>query len=304
MTHDANCTTFPGSARIWQARSATGLQTGKFPFLEELRQQVPAGLRELLRVPGLGPKKSLTLFQELHIDTPEKLRQAALEHRLRKLKGFGAKTEDNILQGLANLGQISRRMYLAEAKVYAEAVTRHLQQTPGMGHITVAGSFRRRKETVGDLDILATCADPRAVMDRLAGFEGVVQVLAKGETKMTVRLRIGLQVDLRVVPEESYGAALQYFTGCKAHNITLPKKKRLMPNGSGEMLDHFPTEQCQAYLMHNGYHVQGNITEGQPGFKSWLLSDCVGYERTDTLPSQFLLNQSAAGWQAQEQRLR
>jgi len=214
----------PGIGKDLAGKIAAGLQTGRFPFLEELRQQVPAGLRELLRVPGLGPKKSLTLFQQLHIDTPEKLRQAAQEHRLRELKGFGAKTEDHILQGLANLDQISRRMYLAEAKVYADAVTRHLQQTSGVRHVTVAGSFRRRKETVGDLDVLATCADPSAVMDRLAGFEGVAEVLAKGETKMTVRLRIGLQVDLRVVPEESYGAALQYFTGCKSHNIALRRR--------------------------------------------------------------------------------
>lgn len=214
----------PGIGKDLAGKITLGLQTGQFPFLKELRQQVPSGLRELVRIPGLGPKKAQALFQRLHIDSTEKLRRAAQQHRLRALAGFGSKTEENILQGLKNLQQTSRRVLLAEAKVYAEAVTRHLQGATGVGQVAVAGSYRRRKETVGDLDVLATCADAALVMDRFASFEGVAEVLARGDTKMTIRLRTGLQMDLRVVPEESYGAALLYFTGSKAHNILLRRR--------------------------------------------------------------------------------
>lgn len=196
----------------------------ELPLLKELRGQVPAGLRDLLLVPGLGPKRAQMLYEKLHITSLDKLRQAAEKHRLRKLAGLGVKTEENILQSLAGLEQTSRRMYLAEAKVYAESAVRHLKETPGLGQVEVAGSFRRRKETVGDLDLLVTCDHAGPVMDRLATYEGVAEVLARGRTKMAVRLRSGLQMDLRVVPEESYGAALQYFTGSKEHSILLRRR--------------------------------------------------------------------------------
>ncbi len=191
------------------------------PLLRELRGQLPAGLRDLLGVPGLGPKKAQTLYQLLGIRSLDALRRAARHHRISALKGFGLRTEENILRGLEDLAQTGRRVYLAEAQVYADALTRHLRGAPGLHQVEVAGSFRRRKETVGDLDVLATCDDASQVMDRLAAYDGVAEVLARGETKMTVRLKTGLQIDLRVVPQESYGAALQYFTGSKAHNILL-----------------------------------------------------------------------------------
>lgn len=214
----------PGIGKDLAGKIATGLATGSFPFLEELRAQVPAGLRDMMRLPGLGPKKAMTLFDKLKVDGLDKLRQAIESHRLRDIKGFGAKTEENLLRALTTLDQTSRRFSVAEAKVYADAVVRHLRGTPGIGQIEVAGSYRRRKETVGDLDVLVAGSDPGPVMERLAGFEGVAEVLARGETKMTVRLRTGLQMDLRVVPEEAYGAALQYFTGSKAHNIHLRRR--------------------------------------------------------------------------------
>jgi DNA polymerase (family 10) len=230
---------------------ATILKTGDLPLRQELRGQVPPGLRELLNLPGLGPKRAQTLYQQLQITSLDKLRSAAEKHRIRKLKGFGAKTEESILQALAGLEQSSRRVYLADAKVYADAIVRHLKATPPhptlspsegegnqlkprprggegrvrrLGQIEVAGSFRRRRETVGDLDLLVTCSRCDAVMDRLAAYEGVAEVLARGSTKMTVRLRNGLQMDLRVVPEKSYGAALQYFTGSKTHNIFVRRR--------------------------------------------------------------------------------
>jgi DNA polymerase (family 10) len=200
------------------------IQTGDLPLRQELCGQVPAGLRDLIRVPGLGPKRAVILHKRLHVSSLDKLRQAGEKHRIRKLAGFGAKTEEKILQSLGHLEQAGRRVYLAEAKVYADAVVRHLKGTPGLKQIEVAGSFRRRKETVGDLDLLATCDRVGTVMDRLADYEGVAEVQARGKTKMTVRLRNGLQMDLRVVPEESYGAALQYFTGSKEHSILVRRR--------------------------------------------------------------------------------
>jgi DNA polymerase (family 10) len=132
--------------------------------------------------------------------------------------------EEKILQALAEREETGRRVLLAEAKVFADAVVRHLKRAPGVGQVEVAGSFRRRRETVGDLDLLVTCRRADPVMDRLADYQAVAEVLARGKTKMTVRLRSGLQMDLRVVPEASYGAALQYFTGSKEHSIQLRRR--------------------------------------------------------------------------------
>jgi DNA polymerase (family 10) len=163
----------------------------------------------------------MILYRQLKIQSIAELRDAARKHRLRELKGFGAKTEENVLRTLGDLEQSGRRVLLDEAKVYADSVVQHLKKINGLSQIEVAGSFRRRKETVGDLDLLVASRHPPAVMEQLASYEGVTEVLARGATKMTVRLRNGLQMDLRVVPQESFGAALQYFTGSKPHNIAL-----------------------------------------------------------------------------------
>jgi DNA polymerase (family 10) len=140
------------------------------------------------------------------------------------LKGFGDKSEQAILKSVLDLKQTAVRITWFEARVYADALTTYLRRAPDVQHLEVAGSYRRRKETVGDLDIVVTCRQPTAVMDQLARFDGVEAVLARGRTRMTVRLKTGLQVDLRVVPDASYGAALQYFTGSKAHNILMRRR--------------------------------------------------------------------------------
>jgi DNA polymerase (family 10) len=211
----------PGIGADLAGKIKTVLDTGDLPLRQELRQQVAPGLRDFVAVPGLGPKRARTLHEQLHIDSLDQLRRAAEQHHIRKLRGFGAKTEENILHALEGREESGRRVLLAEAKVYADAAVRHLKRAPGVGRVEVAGSFRRRMETVGDLDLLATCDRAGPVMDRLANYEAVAEVVARGKTKMTVRLRSGLQLDLRVVPEESYGAALQYFTGSKQHSILL-----------------------------------------------------------------------------------
>jgi DNA polymerase (family 10) len=197
------------------------LQTGEFSVLRETRAKVPSGLRDLLGVPGLGAKRARILHDRLGVVSLEKLREAVNAHRIRGLKGFGEKTEENILRGLENLTHVGRRIYLAEATVYADALLHYLRAIPAVKEAEAAGSFRRRNETVGDLDVLAASANAESVMDRFAAYEGVADVLARGPTKMTVRLKAGMQSDLRVVPPVSYGAALQYFTGSKAHNIEL-----------------------------------------------------------------------------------
>jgi DNA polymerase (family X) len=211
----------PGIGADLAGKIKTALDTGDLPLRRELRGQVPAGVRDFIAVPGVGPKRARALHDRLHVNSVAGLRRAAEQHRTRKLPGFGAKTEEHILHALEGHEEAGRRVLLAEAKVFADAVVRYLGRAPEVGRVEVAGSFRRRKETVGDLDLLATCARPGPVMDRLASYEAVAEVVARGPTKMTVRLRNGLQLDLRVVPEEAYGAALQYFTGSKQHSIQL-----------------------------------------------------------------------------------
>lgn len=197
------------------------IQTGSVPLLEELRSQVPSSVLAMLRIPGLGPKKAAVLFKELNVTTLDELKAACEAHRVQSLKGFGAKTEQTILAGLSIAQQADERIYWAEADAHVTALVKHLKACTGVRQIEPAGSYRRGRETVGDLDLLVDSADADAVMDRLAEFPDVADVIARGGTKMSVRLRRGLQVDLRVVPHESFGAALQYFTGSKDHNVEI-----------------------------------------------------------------------------------
>ncbi|MBL8826724.1 MAG: DNA polymerase/3'-5' exonuclease PolX, partial [Planctomycetaceae bacterium] len=180
---------------------------------------VPASALALLRVPGLGPKKAAALFKELNVTTLDDLRAACESHKVRDLPGFGAKTEEKILAGLSLAATAAERLYWAEADELVAEILAHLRDCQPIQQIEAAGSYRRGKETVGDVDFLVVSTDPNAVMDRLGSFERVQDVIGRGDTKMSVRLKNGFQVDLRVVPAESFGAALQYFTGSKDHNV-------------------------------------------------------------------------------------
>lgn len=202
----------------------TIVRSGKLPQLEELKEKIPAGVVQMLRIPGLGPKKVAALFKELGLETLDALKQAAEQGQIAELKGFGKKTEQTILEGIALAAEAGKRVFLSDAKTEADAIVADLQQLDCIQQATVAGSCRRRKETVGDLDVLVTSSDSNAAMDRLAANPLVVKVLARGETKQRVRLRSGLELDLRVVPEESFGAAAQYFTGSKEHNIVIRRR--------------------------------------------------------------------------------
>jgi DNA polymerase (family 10) len=193
----------------------------EIPLLRELEAKIPNGVLAMLRVPGLGPSKAARLHKELGIQSLDQLRAACEAGQVQHLKGFGAKTEQMILQGLAIAETAARRLLWADADQLAQSLRRHLGTAAGVERLELAGSYRRGKDTVGDLDVLVVAADPVAVMDRFATFPALSSVIGRGDTKMSVRTGENFQVDLRVVPARSFGAALQYFTGSKEHNVVL-----------------------------------------------------------------------------------
>ncbi len=200
------------------------VESGRLTMLEEMAAEIPPGLVELMRLPGVGPKKARKLWDELGVESIDDLEEVANEGRVAELPGFGLKTQDRILRGIRNYRTSTTRFRLGEVDKLLPPLIEHLQTTPGITRLEVAGSYRRRKETVGDIDILVLADDARAASDALSGFSGVESVIGAGGTKTSVRLRSGLQVDLRVVPPESWGAALIYFTGSKEHNIRLRRR--------------------------------------------------------------------------------
>lgn len=212
----------PGIGEDLAGKIATLAQTGHLPALEEAERHAPRGAVELLSLPGLGPKRVRALEEKLGITNLDALAAAAKAGRISELAGFGKKTEENILQSLAKLLVTKdARTRLAVAEEAAEAIRRELQSVPGVRQVEVAGSYRRRKETVGDLDFVVSAAQAEPVVERFAASPDAARVLSRGPTRSSIVLRNGMQVDLRVVPEASFGSALQYFTGSKAHNIAL-----------------------------------------------------------------------------------
>lgn len=200
--------------------------TGQHSSLEELRKVIPGGVLDMLRIPGVGPKKVSVFFNELGLRSLADLKAACEVGRLSTLKGFGKKTEESILQNIDLATEQSKRISIADARAAAEEITEDLKLLPEVGQVAVAGSCRRRRESCGDLDVLATCSNAGPPMDRLASHPLVDTVLQRGETKQRVRLKTGIELDLRVVPEESFGAALQYFTGSKEHNVVVRQRAK------------------------------------------------------------------------------
>ena len=199
-------------------------ETGKCALLERLHKALPAAVTELLKIPGLGPKRVRALYDELHIQDIAALKTAAEKGQIRALPGFGEKTEQRILRALRTHAAQEQRFKRPVAAQYAESLAAELRRVKGVKWVEIAGSYRRCKETVGDIDILATAPASGAVMRCFVGYDEVQQVVSQGDTRSTVVLKSGLQVDLRVVREASYGAALTYFTGSKSHNIALRRR--------------------------------------------------------------------------------
>jgi DNA polymerase (family 10) len=214
----------PGIGHDLAEKIKTIITTETLPQLEELRTQVPRGVLDMLRIQGLGPKKAAALFKELGITNLDMLKAAAESGAVAKLKGFGEKTAKTILEGLSHVEQAGTRMYFAEARSLAEPILAALRELPCVTQAEAAGSYRRRRETVGDLDLLVTSHEAASPMDLVAKHPLVEKVLSRGETKQRVRLSAGIEMDVRVVPDESYGAALQYFTGSKDHNIVIRRR--------------------------------------------------------------------------------
>ncbi|MDR9425196.1 MAG: DNA polymerase/3'-5' exonuclease PolX [Marinobacter sp.] len=212
------------------------VKTGNLPQLQELQKEVPEELSELMRLDQLGPKRTKAIHEELGISSLKALKEAAEAGRIQKLSGFGVKTEKKILEEVKKLGDREHRTRLGEAEQVAAPLVTYLDELEEVEQLEVAGSYRRRKETVGDLDILVASADSQPVMERFTSHPEVAQVASQGKTRATVYLKSGLQVDLRVVKAASFGAALYYFTGSKAHNVAIRKiavKKDLKVNEYG-----------------------------------------------------------------------
>lgn len=195
------------------------LTTGTLSLYEELKKEIPLVLLNFLEIPGLGPKKVKVLYEKLNIRTIEDLEKACREHKIAKLPGFGWKTEENILKGIKLFKEKTGRRPLGEVLPVAEEIVNILKKETSIENIAIAGSIRRRRETVKDIDILITTTDAEKVMKKIVELPLVEEVIAFGETKTSVRLKTGIQMDVRVVEPSSWGAALAYFTGSKAHNI-------------------------------------------------------------------------------------
>jgi len=210
----------PGIGESIAAKIEEYLLTGKCSYLEEIAKDVPAGLFQMLEVPGIGPKLAWRLYQEVGLTSVEELEQALHEHRLLGLRGFGAKMEKKLLDGIRMYRQMSGRIPLYMALPIVTRIIQYMKRNASFVDIAPAGSLRRGRPDIGDCDILVASDDPIPVIEAFVSMPDVQQVTAKGDTKASV-FTGGIQVDLRVVPVESWGAALQYFTGSKAHNIKL-----------------------------------------------------------------------------------
>ncbi|OQX73498.1 MAG: DNA polymerase III [Campylobacteraceae bacterium 4484_4] len=216
-------TKLPGIGEDLAEKIKEIVRTGKLQKLEALKKEIPESLRSMLSIEGLGPKRVKILYEKLHLTDTESLEKAAREHKISALEGFGPKTEEAIIKGVRLLKQEGVRHLFAEAEPIADELVSYLKKAPGLKSVDVAGSFRRKKETVGDLDVLCIAKKPAEVIDYFTKFERIAEVVSAGTTRATVVLKNALQIDLRAVKEESYGAALHYFTGSKTHVIAVRK---------------------------------------------------------------------------------
>ncbi len=210
----------PGVGDAIALKVAEIINTGELGYLKDLQNEFPPGLIKLMAVPEIGPKTTMLLYKQLKITNLEDLKLAVEQHRIRRLKGFGQKTEENILNGIRLVESSKGRMLLGNAYPAGKMMADFLL-AQGVEHVSLAGSLRRMKETIGDIDVLAGSDEPAMVMYHFVHGPEVKEIIGQGQTKASVRLKDDVQVDLLVVPDKSFGAALQYFTGSKEHNIKL-----------------------------------------------------------------------------------
>jgi len=209
----------PGVGKSIGEKIYAYLSTGSIPELDALRARIPPGVREMMSVPGLGPKKAMALYEELGIASVDDLAAGIEDDRIAGLKGFGAKTQENIARGLQQLSATGGRLQLGLALDVAETLVGELGSMKQVRRCAYAGSLRRMSETIGDVDLLVAATDAAPIMEWFTSAPRAVRVLARGETKSSILTERALQVDLRVIPTEAWGAAMIYFTGSKAHNV-------------------------------------------------------------------------------------
>ncbi len=229
-------TTIDGIGSTLAEKSAVLVKTGNLPQLDKLRKEVPPTLRDIMTVPGVGAKKAMKMFQELQVFDLATLRAACEAGLVASLKGFGEKTQQSILQNMQIAEKAALRLTIDGADDLVERLKAHMKKCPAVQRLDFAGSYRRGKETIGDLDLLVISDDNNSVMDHFAKFPAIQETIARGDTKMSIRVTDSFQVDLRVVAEKSWGAALQYFTGSKEHNVHirgLAKSKGMKINEYG-----------------------------------------------------------------------
>jgi len=236
LARNQDLSELPGIGTDLAGKIVALAETGKLPLLDELHRAVPTIATELLHVPGLGPKRVRVLYEDLEIRTLAQLKRALIDGRVGDLPGFGPKMVDSLKATLSAKTSQPRRFKRALLRGIVDALVTYLKDSPGIERVIVAGSYRRAQETVGDIDILVTAKHGKPIMDRFVSYGEVAKVLADGTTRSTVVLRSGIQVDIRIVPAVSYGAALHYFTGSKAHNIAvrqMAQKRGLKVNEYG-----------------------------------------------------------------------
>ncbi|MBI2651696.1 DNA polymerase/3'-5' exonuclease PolX [Candidatus Woesearchaeota archaeon] len=279
----------PGIGKALAEKISEFLKTGKLDYYEKLKKQVPVKVEELRKIPGLGPKTTLKLYKRLNIKTVNELEKAAKEGKIQEIEGLGATVEHNLLKSIEFAKSSGKRFLLGHALDIAEEIKNKLKSLSCVDKIEIAGSLRRRKETIGDIDILAESKKAEEVMSFFTKMNDVEEILAKGNLKSSVRLKEGLQADLRIVEEKSYGAALLYFTGSKQHNIALRKiaikrgmklsEYGIFDKKSDKMLAGKTEEECYKKL--GLQYIEPEIREDESSIeaaKKGILPKLIGYK--------------------------
>jgi DNA polymerase (family 10) len=263
-------TDLPGIGKEMGNHIKEMVETGTLGFRDELLAEVPRSLIELMRLPNLGPKKAKKVYDELKIGSVDELEAAAKAGLIAALPGFGPKSQEKILAGIVEHRQHGSRFLLPAAERLIEPLLGYLRESPELERLEVAGSYRRRQETIGDIDLLAIASQPVPVMERFRGYPQVDKILNAGDTKSTIVLGSGLQVDLRVVPAECYGAALVYFTGSKEHNVKL--RRRAVEKGL----------RISEYGVFRNERTEREPAGGEGGSAEGVEGDCIaGREEAD-----------------------